>query len=116
MASSASTTHSKLLTPTEAAQQLGVAASELDRLVADGKLPAYRIGGEFTRFRQDDVEALQKKSKGSDPRLWESREKQIRGSDPMFFERVREFFYLHDFYLLAAMLALLLIAVLFRFA
>jgi hypothetical protein len=37
------------------------------------------------------------------------------GARPTWRERVREFFYLHDFYLLAGLLALLLIAVVIRF-
>lgn len=100
----------KLLTPEATAQRLGVPVAEVSRLAAEGALPAYRLGGEFLRFRSDDVDALRARRHRSDA------SRVTRDTSRTWSERLREFFYLHDFYLLAALLALLLIAIVVRFA
>lgn len=103
---------SKLMTPEEAAQYLGVTTDEVNRLVKQGALSAYRLGGQFVRFRRDDVAAL---AQGRQAAL-RPRPVEAPSHHPTWSERIREFLYLHDFYLLAAVLTLLLIAVLIRFA
>ena len=106
------TTQAKLLTAEEVAQRLGVDVSEVNVLVTTGKLSAYRLGGQFVRFRRDDVDAL---ARGKRPRAALSRHAQPTAASG-WGERIREFVYLHDFYLMAVLLTLLLIAVLIRFA
>lgn len=93
----------KLLTVEEVAQRLHSTVEAINQMVAAGKLAGYRLGGEFVRFRREDVEAL-------------ARTLRVPGARLSWLERVREFLYLHDFYLMAALLTLLLIAVLIRFA
>lgn len=102
----------KLLTAEEVAQRLGVDVSEVNVLVATGKLAAYRLGGQFVRFRQDEVETL---VRGARPRAKRPR-RAPHAPAAGWGERLREFVYLHDFYLMAALLTLLLIAVLIHFA
>lgn len=105
------TTQSKLLTAEETAQYLGLTPDEVSRLVDQGQLSAYKLGGRFVRFRREDVVALAqgRSAVAHSPR-------QASGPRAAWSERLREFLYLHDFYLLAAVLALLLITVLIRFA
>ena len=102
---------SKLLTPEETAQYLGVTADEVHRLVEQGRLSAYRLGGQFVRFRREDVVTLAQGRHAA-----RRAPSGAPGPRPAWPERIREFFYLHDFYLLAAALTLLLVVVLLRFA
>ena len=91
---------------------MGADASVVTVLVTTGKLPAYLLGGQFVRFRGDAVAAL---ARGKRPRAALSRHAQPTAASG-WGERIREFVYLHDFYLMAVLLTLLLIAVLIRFA
>jgi len=48
---------SEAVTITEAAEYLGVSHKTVRRMIADGKLPAYRVGGGTIRVLASDVEA-----------------------------------------------------------
>lgn len=41
-----------------AAEHLGIDTRTLDRMIADGEVPAYRVGRKLVRLRWADVEAL----------------------------------------------------------
>lgn len=46
------------LTRPEAADRLGIGVTTLDRIIADGALPAYRMTGKGSlRIKEEDVEA-----------------------------------------------------------
>jgi excisionase family DNA binding protein len=47
-----------LLTQAQAAKSLGTTPRTVRRLIADGTLPAYRVGPRMVRIREDDVFAL----------------------------------------------------------
>jgi len=49
----------EILTLKEVAQYLKLAEKTAYRLVAEGKLPGFKVGGSW-RFRKDDVEKLTK--------------------------------------------------------
>ena len=102
-----------MLTTEETAQRLRTTVAGINQLVAQGKLSAYRLGGEFVRFRKDEVEALARTARQHHAPPAPLPSSAVNAG---WRERLREFFYLHDFYLMAALLALLLIAVLIRFA
>ena len=89
----------KLLTQEEAARRIGVSAEKLEDLILQGKLSSFRLAGNLLRFRLRDVETL---------RLEKERRFSRR---PAPFERVRDFFYFNDFYLLAFLILLTLLAV-----
>lgn len=48
---------SEAVTITEAANYLGVSHKTIRRMIADGRLPAYRVGGGPIRLLASDVEA-----------------------------------------------------------
>ena len=79
----------RFLTLKEAAGYLGIAENELDDLSKAHKITAYKIGGIYTRFKVDDLEAYRRKgvTRGS---------KKYSNSGP---ERIRDFFYFNDFYI-----------------
>ena len=48
------------LSRTEAARRMGCSKATIDRRIADGRLPAYRVGDRLLRIRATDVEKLAK--------------------------------------------------------
>jgi len=46
------------ISPYEAATYLSVSRRTIDRLIADGSLPAYRAGARAVRIRVTDLEAI----------------------------------------------------------
>ena len=87
----------KLWTTAEAAQYLGVAEADVEEMVRQGKLTGYKLGGQFTRFRPDQVQALKGMVKlrpsGARPAL--------ARKDPLS-SSVKDFLYFYDFYLASA--------------
>jgi excisionase family DNA binding protein len=93
----------KLWTTTEVAQFLGIHEDDVEQLVQRGQLTGYKLGGQFLRFRPDQVQAL----KGATT---------IRPttSKPMppregWFQRVRDACYFYDFYIISASLLAVLV-------
>jgi excisionase family DNA binding protein len=94
----------KLWTTTEVAAFLGVNEREVERLVKDGTLMGYKLGGQFLRFRPDQVQAMKGKvSQPAAPRAILARAARAPLKDS-WFGRVQDFFYFYDFYLVSALL------------
>lgn len=113
----------KLLTRYEAAKLLDISVEEFDRLVASGKVPAYNIGGEFIRFKRDQIERF--RVSNSHPRS-HSPPHQLPNevilnhnwcggehSNPLF-ERIIDFLYFNDFYIISISLIVGIIFFIFR--
>lgn len=95
----------KLWTTAEVAQFLGIQELDVEQLVREGKLTGYKLGGQFLRFRPDQVEAL----KGTIRFRSNPTKPPAQGKDP-WFQQVRDFLYFYDFYVVsAALLAVLAI-------
>ena len=79
----------RFLTSKEAADYLGITENELIDLSKANRITAYKIGGIYTRFKIDDMEAYRRKSitKGN---------KSYSNSN---FDSIRDFFYFNDFYI-----------------
>ena len=89
----------KLLTLEEAARRLGIPADDVEAMVKNGKLQAFRLGGALLRFRLQDVEAVRQKPK--------------RPPSPVPQDRLLDFLYYNDFYLIALLVILTLLALIF---
>ena len=87
----------KLWTTSEVAQFLGVNEVDVEELVRQGKLTGYKLGGQFLRFRPDQVEAL----KGQ-IRFRPNPGKTPRQRKDSWVDQVRDFVYFYDFYLISA--------------
>lgn len=90
----------KLLTTREVSQELGLSEKEIIQLAQDNKIPHFRIGGEFFRFKKEDIlklKAVLKKKQGT---------KKPRG---LFLAKSKEFIYFNDFYIAAALAILVLL-------
>lgn len=97
---------------------LELTEEEVRRFVKEGKIPAYRIGGEYLRFRKGQVEALRSRIRilrhQSVPILDirpVREEKDLPKTRYTLFDMVRDFLYFNDFYILAFVLIALLVAV-----
>lgn len=110
----------RLIALKEAAQILELSEGEVGDFVAAGKIPAYKIGGQFLRFKKDQMEALRGRvkilklqsvpiEKISPLSADTDEEESVEKSGYTFFERVRDFIYFNDFYILALILIALLI-------
>lgn len=87
----------KLLTIREAAHYLNISEKEIVNLSQEGKIPAYKIGGVYLRFKQEQLDKLKEfvaKKYGQ----------QIVTFDMPFFSRLRDFVYFNDFYIISAMI------------
>ena len=76
----------------EAGQLLGVSEKKIMELSDEKELKIYRIAGQFIRFKKSDV--LTMKNAGSI--ISENTHYEYTGS-----ERIRDFFYFNDFYLVS---------------
>jgi excisionase family DNA binding protein len=95
----------KLLTTREVSYILGISEKDVLDLVENNLLPHFKVAGEFVRFKKQDIlrvrEAVNKKYN-----LPHYRYK--RG------ERLREFIYFNDFYLVSAAIIIFLIWLVFK--
>ena len=95
----------KLWTTAEVAQFLGIQELDVEQLVREGKLTGYKLGGQFLRFRPDQVEAL----KGTIRFRPGTKKLPAQGRDP-WVQQARDFLYFYDFYVVsAALLAVLVV-------
>lgn len=92
----------KLWTATEVAKYLGINEQDVDALVRDGRLTGYKLGGEFLRFRPDQVEALK-------PAVAEGAMPAATAAAPTWMDQAKEFLYFNDFYIISAGLLIALV-------
>jgi len=131
----------KLLTIREVAEHLKVSEEEVKRLVDIGEIPAYRIGGSFLRFRKeqldairseiDEVEEVETHKAGPPPakpvkpakptHTYTDLERDIKRKEPItrqydytFAEKVKDFFYFNDFYIISFAIVFFLIYLIFK--
>jgi excisionase family DNA binding protein len=104
----------KLLTLREAADCLRLTEKQVRKLVGEGKIPAYQIGGMYLRFEEDIIFSLRGRYGGSiqqEDRNMNIEDKDCKGP---LFPGVRDFFYFNDFYLFAGGLIVFLIYIILR--
>jgi len=84
----------------EAAQVLGVSEKRIMDLIEGDQLIAYRIANQFLRLRKTDVLKLQTSG---------SVEPESKQQPYTWNEKIRDFFYFNDFYMICAALIAILI-------
>ena len=112
--------HEKLLNIKEVAESLGLSEEEIKDLVSKGKIPAYKIGGILLRFKKEQIDQYKRRadSSGADEQFsqskdWRALVKQEEAVSYSFLERLEDFLYYNDFYILSLiLLALVLFAIL----
>lgn len=128
----------KLFTIREVAQYLGVSEEEVKRLVDIGEIPAYKIGGTFLRFRKEQLDAIRSEissieekepehakpvldSKGRSAHPYTDLERDIKQKKPVIgqydytpVEKMRDFFYFNDFYILSFIIIAVLLYIILK--
>jgi len=79
----------KFLTYKEAVDYIGLQEDELQKIVDEGKIPSYEIGGVYTRFKVDDLDSY--RQKGS--------KKFRQKTHSTIIDKIKDFFYFNDFYI-----------------
>lgn len=98
----------RLLTVRDVALILGVSEKEVVDLAESGKIPAYKVGGVYLRFKPEQIEEFKKTSKAA-------LSYKAKTSQPYSFkDKVSDFFYFNDFYLLSILIILLILFIIFR--
>lgn len=90
----------RLLTTREVSQLLGISEKEVIDLANQGEIPAYRVGGEFLRFRQEEILKIKNKFKKASSYNWR--------------EKISDFFYFNDFYIISLILIFFLLWIIFK--
>ena len=128
----------KLLSIKEVAEYLKISEEEVKRLVDSGEIPAYKIGDTFLRFRLEQIDAIkneinlieEREGDAAKPALdahghsahpytdlerdIKRRTPSVRQYDYTTAEKVRDFFYFNDFYILCFVLIILLMYLIFK--
>ncbi len=117
----------KLLTIEEVAQYLNLPEETVRELAEKGELPAYKIGGSFLRFKREQIE-IYRRRRGSivmaeralfrDRGIKSSRRDVSRSRETIrytFWEKLEDFLYYNDFYILSLILLILIVFAVFKF-
>lgn len=97
----------KLLTIRDVSLILGISEKEVIDLAESGRIPAYKIGGVFLRFKRQQIEEFKKKFK---PHA----HKTLSTEKNSFKDQIGDFFYFNDFYILAALIIFLMLIIIFQ--
>ncbi len=89
----------------EAGQLLGISEKKIMELSEENELKIYRIAGQFIRFKKSDVLAM--KNAGSV--VSESTHYEYTQS-----ERIKDFFYFNDFYLISLGIVVFFLYIIFQ--
>jgi excisionase family DNA binding protein len=94
----------KLLTVREVSHILNLSEKEVMDLAENGSIPAYKVGGVYLRFKRGQVEEYRKRIP-SDTGV---------NREVPFKDRIFDFFYYNDFYILSIMLIILMLFIIFK--
>jgi excisionase family DNA binding protein len=97
----------RLLTVRDVAMLLGISEKEVLDLAENGNIPAYKIGGVYLRFKREQVLEYKKAFHHALPKIHTDK-------DYPLMDRLSDFFYFNDFYVLSALLVILLLIVIFQ--
>ncbi|MFO8052530.1 MAG: helix-turn-helix domain-containing protein [Candidatus Omnitrophota bacterium] len=81
---------SKLMTTREVSHELGLSEKEVIQLAQDNNIPHFRIGGEFLRFKKEDIIKIKPKIK---------KKYGLSENSRSLKNRAKEFLYFNDFYI-----------------
>ncbi|MFA5085580.1 MAG: helix-turn-helix domain-containing protein [Candidatus Omnitrophota bacterium] len=127
-----------LLNIKEVAAYLGVSEDEVKRLVDIGEMPAYKIGDSFLRFRKEQVDAVKSEisdvekadparvdvkldAKGRPTHPFTDLEKDVKRREPSvrqfdytFAEKIWDFIYYNDFYIISIVIVAAMLLIILR--
>ncbi|MFH1128785.1 MAG: helix-turn-helix domain-containing protein [Candidatus Omnitrophota bacterium] len=97
----------KLLNIRDVAAILGISEKEVIDLAETGQIPAYKIGGVYLRFKRQQIEEYRK-------RLGLTLKRNLTSHNYLFKDKLNDFLYFNDFYILSAIIILLIIFIIFQ--
>jgi len=100
----------KLLNLKEVCQYLGLSEEDLRKLVDRGEIPAYRLGGAILRFKKEQIDKI--KAAGI-PKIAKLDEEPSIGTVDNRLEKIKDFLYFNDFYIISAIITIILLVVIF---
>lgn len=98
----------KLLTVRDVALILGISEREVIDLTENGKLPAYKVGGVYIRFKREHVEAFRRAFQP--PPGYKDKE----SKENPFKDKVSDFFYFNDFYIVSFLIVIVILFIIFK--
>ncbi len=129
----------KLITIKEVAEYLKISEEEVKRLVDVGEIPAYKIGDTFLRFRKEQIDAIRSEisalekarepehalpvldTQGHPTHPYTKLEQDIKRQKPFVRqfdytpgEKIKDFFYFNDFYILCIIIIAVLMHLIFK--
>lgn len=107
----------KLLTIRDVSSILGISEKEVIDLAESGKIPGYKVGGVYLRFKREQIEAFRKNLKSLTPKT--STSGKYSFTPPLrakagFKEKLSDFFYFNDFYILSVLIIVLILFIILR--
>ena len=95
----------KLYTIREAARFLDITERDVIDLSEKGLIPAYKVGGVYLRFRKDHLQSIKGKVKST------TQEELVSYG---FRDKLSDFLYYNDFYLLSFLVVIILVYTIFH--
>lgn len=104
-----------MLTVRDVSLILGVSEKEVMDLAETGKIPAYKVGGVYLRFKREQIEEFKKTLK-TPGRLSQAQDSSVAPFriKATFKDKVSDFFYFNDFYILSILIILLMLMLILR--
>jgi len=97
----------RLLTVRDVSLILGVSEKEVMDLVETKQLAAYKVGGVYIRFKQEQITEFRKSFKPASKKSIVSQKYALK-------DRVSDFFYFNDFYILSILIIALILVIIFQ--
>lgn len=95
----------KLLTTREVSHILGISEKDIIELTEAGKIPHFKVAGEYLRFKKEDILRLKRDIQ---------RRYNISREKINFFSRVKDFFYFYDFYIFSSAIIIFLLWIILK--
>jgi excisionase family DNA binding protein len=90
----------KLITTREVSHELGVSEKEIIQLAQNNNIPHFRIGGEFLRFKKEDIIKIKPKIR---------KKYGLEDDSRNLRNKIKEFLYFNDFYIGSTIIITLLL-------
>ncbi len=98
----------KFLTVRDVSLMLNISEKEVMDLVENKQLEAYRVGGVYIRFRQEQIAEFKKTFRPH------AKHKTVSSHNYALKDKISDFFYFNDFYLLSFLVILLILIIIFQ--
>jgi excisionase family DNA binding protein len=96
----------KLLTVRDVSLILNISEREVVNMAEDGRIPAYKVGGLYLRFKKDQVEEARKAIESTYDKADAAEQYPLQ-------DKINDFLYFNDFYILSALIIFVMLFIIF---